>query len=79
MGTPDGINVAISDLDTARREHEIRSFDAPVRMLREPRALSTLTGGQIVHRVTPLYPEPARTQGTQGAVVLEAMVGEDAQ
>ena len=52
--------------------------DAPVRMPGEPQRVSSgVTGGQIAHRVTPVYPEQARTQGIQGAVVLEAMVGED--
>ena len=52
--------------------------DVPVRMPGEPpRVSSGVTGGQIAHRVTPVYPEQARTQGIQGAVVLEAMVGED--
>lgn len=52
--------------------------DVPVRMPGEPPRISSgVTGGQIAHRVTPVYPEQARTQGIQGAVVLEAMVGED--
>lgn len=52
--------------------------DAPVRMPGEPPRISSgVTGGQIAHRVTPVYPEQARTQGIQGAVVLEAQVGED--
>lgn len=52
--------------------------DVPVRMPGEPpRVSSGVTGGQIARRVTPVYPEQARTQGIQGAVVLEAMVGED--
>jgi TonB family protein len=52
--------------------------DAPVRMPGEPpRMSSELTGGEITHRVTPVYPEQARTQRIQGAVVLEAMIKED--
>ena len=52
--------------------------DAPVRMPGEPpRMSSEVTGGQITHRVTPVYPEQARTQRIQGAVVLEAMIKED--
>lgn len=52
--------------------------DVPVRMPGEPpRVSSGVTGGQLARRVTPVYPEQARTQGIQGAVVLEAMVGED--
>jgi TonB family protein len=52
--------------------------DVPVRMPGEPpRVSSGVTGGQIAHRVTPVYPEQARTQRIQGAVALEAMVGED--
>jgi TonB family protein len=53
--------------------------DVPARMPVEPppRVSSGVTGGQIAHRVTPVYPDQARTQGIQGAVVLEAMVGED--
>ena len=52
--------------------------DVPVRMPGEPpRVSSGVTGGQIARRVTPVYPEQARTQGIQGAVVLEALVGED--
>ena len=52
--------------------------DTPVRMPGEPpRISSEVTGGQITHRVTPVYPEQARTQRIQGAVVLEAMIKED--
>jgi len=52
--------------------------NAPVRMPGEPpRVSSGVTGGQIAHSVKPVYPEQARTQRLQGAVVLEAMVRED--
>jgi TonB family protein len=52
--------------------------DAPVQMPGEPARLSSgVTGGEIVHQVTPVYPAQARTQGIQGAVVLEAVIGED--
>jgi TonB family protein len=52
--------------------------DTPVRMPGEPpRMSSEVTGGQITHRVTPVYPKQARTQRIQGAVVLEAMIKED--
>jgi TonB family protein len=52
--------------------------DIPVRMPGEPpRIASEVTGGQITHQVTPVYPQQARTQRIQGAVVLEAMIKED--
>jgi|HubBroStandDraft_6_1064221.scaffolds.fasta_scaffold03186_4 TonB family protein len=52
--------------------------DTPVRMPGEPpRIASEVTGGQITHQVTPVYPQQARTQRIQGAVVLEAMIKED--
>jgi TonB family protein len=53
-------------------------IDAPVQMPGEPARISSgVTGGQIVHQVTPVYPAQARTEGIQGAVALEAMIGED--
>jgi TonB family protein len=52
--------------------------DTPVRMPGEPPRMSSgVTGGEITHRVTPVYPEQARTQRIQGTVVLEAMIKED--
>jgi TonB family protein len=52
--------------------------DTPVQMPGEPpRVSSGVTGGLIVHQVTPVYPAQARTRGIQGAVVLEAIIGED--
>lgn len=54
------------------------AVDTPVQAPGEPPRISSgITGGRIVHRVTPVYPEQARSQGIQGAVVLEATIGED--
>ena len=36
-----------------------------------------LTGGTLVHRVTPTYPKLAAAQNLEGAVVLQGVVGED--
>lgn len=36
-----------------------------------------ITGGALTHRVSPSYPSQARIQRIEGAVVLEALIGED--
>ena len=36
-----------------------------------------VTGGRLTHKVDPLYPAEARTQHIEGAVMLDALVGED--
>jgi TonB family protein len=36
-----------------------------------------ITGGKLVHQVHPVYPSLARLQRVEGAVVLQALVGED--
>lgn len=42
-----------------------------------PRISSGRTGGEIIRRVTPVYPAQARAQGIQGTVVLDITIGED--
>ena len=54
------------------------AIDTPVQMPGEALRISSgITGGQIVHQVTPVYPALARTQGIEGAVLLEATIAED--
>jgi TonB family protein len=36
-----------------------------------------VTGGKLTHKVDPIYPSEARLQRVEGAVVLDALVGED--
>jgi protein TonB len=36
-----------------------------------------VTGGKLAHRVDPVYPADGRLQRLEGAVVLDALVGED--
>jgi len=36
-----------------------------------------VTGGRLTHKVEPIYPSGARTQHMEGAVMLDALVGED--
>jgi len=36
-----------------------------------------VTGGRLTHKVEPIYPSDARTQHMEGAVMLDALVGED--
>lgn len=43
----------------------------------EAQVSSGVSGGQIIRRVTPVYPEQARAQKLQGTVVLAIMIGED--
>jgi protein TonB len=36
-----------------------------------------VTGGRLTHKVDPIYPSEARIQRVEGAVILDALVGED--
>jgi protein TonB len=36
-----------------------------------------VTGGRLSHKVDPTYPPEARVQRVEGAVILDALVGED--
>jgi protein TonB len=36
-----------------------------------------VTGGRLTHKVEPIYPSDARNQHIEGAVMLDAVVGED--
>jgi TonB family protein len=36
-----------------------------------------VTGGRLTHKIDPIYPSEARLQRVEGAVVLDALVGED--
>jgi periplasmic protein TonB len=36
-----------------------------------------VTGGRLTHKVDPTYPTEARSQHLEGAVMLDALVGED--
>ena len=36
-----------------------------------------VTGGRLTHKVEPIYPSEARLQQVEGAVVLDALIGED--
>jgi TonB family protein len=67
---------AIIPIHTATPVHAIARFGA-----QEPRGPIRVSGGviagQIVSKVNPVYPQEAKEQGIQGAVVLHAIIGAD--
>jgi TonB family protein len=55
----------------------ILSSQAAVPTLLEQRVSRGVSGGQLIHRVPPVYPTQAKAMRIEGKVVLDAMVAED--
>jgi TonB family protein len=69
VGRPDGRELAMLD----RPALTAPELPDPIRPAIEPRE-ETITGGGLIRRVQPLYPEEAREQGVDGRVEVEFLV-----
>jgi len=78
-GAPEAPNVVLPNSTPSSLGNIVKSFPIAEPKIATPRirVSSGVAQGQLVHRVSPQYPESVRLSGVRGTVALEATIGKD--
>jgi TonB family protein len=67
----------VKDVRDEKPETEPRPASASVAVPKRVRVSQGVTRGLLIHKVQPIYPLEARSNGIQGTVILRALIGKD--